>query len=188
MSKRNPKVKRLQLKTILHIVTGSVAAYKAADLTKALREEGAQVICVLTEGAKKFSTPLTFRAISGNEVYDDFFSSKTPFDVLHTELASKANLILVSPASANFIAKAAAGMADDLASCILLAAKCPILFVPAMNDIMYENPMTQRNIQTLAKAGYRFIGPVHGGLVCGRESIGHVASDQDILEVVSQSF
>src|SRR3989338_2293212 len=148
MKKQSPRKKRLPNKTILHILSGSIAAYKAGDLIQVLRDEGARVICVMTESAKHFVTPLVLRALSGEKVYHDFFSADTPYDVLHTSLSEEADAILISPASADFIARLAAGMADDLASCIVLAARRPIVIVPAMNDHMYTHPLTQRNLGT----------------------------------------
>lgn len=184
----NPNLKKLSRKTILHIVTGSIAAYKIADLIQLLRGQGAHVQCVMTPSAKHFVTSLVLRAISGQRVYEDFFASDTPHDVLHTELADAADLILVAPASADFIAKAAAGFADDLASCILLAAKKPVLVVPAMNDNMYQHPATQRNMETLKKMGYLIVDPIQGHLVCGREAIGHIASQETILQAIAKQI
>ncbi len=167
------------------MVTGSIAAYKVGDLIQALREEGARVIPVLTEGGKKFVTPLTLRAVAGEPVYDDFFTTQSPFDVIHTSLAELADLILVAPASANFIARLAAGMADDLASSIILAADHrPILLAPAMNDNMYHHPLTQENIQRLIGIRYQFIDPIEGHLVCGKEALGHISEPAIILRRV----
>src|SRR3989338_7152878 len=179
---KNPrqKINRLNRKTIVHIITGSIASYKAGDLIHQLRQDGFRVICVLTESAKHFVTPLTLRAISGEKVYEDFFSPDLPYDVIHTSLAEEAALILVAPASANFIARVAAGLADDLASCVILAARKPIVLVPAMNDIMYEHPITQQNIAALKKIGHHFINPIVGRLVCGKEAIGHVSDPSTI--------
>ena len=173
-------------KTILHIITGSIAAYKAGDLVQKLRETSAKVVCVLTPSAKYFVTPLVLRAISGNRVYDEFFSAETPYDVLHTSLAEEANAILIAPASADFLAKLAHGFADDLGSCVVLATRRPIVIVPAMNDQMYAHPLTRENIQKLKKIGYHFVDPVKGHLVCGKEAIGHVADNGAILNQLNQ--
>lgn len=180
--------KRLKNKTILLIITGSIAAYKVPDLIQALREEGARVVCVLTEAGKKFVTPLTVRAVSGEAVYDDFFTTQSPYDVIHTSLAELADLILVSPASANFIARVAAGLANDLATCIILAADRPLLLAPAMNDQMYQNQLTQENILKLKKLGYRFIDPVEGHLVCGKEAMGHISEPETITRHVIEAL
>ena len=179
---------KLKNKNILLIITGSIAAYKIPDLIQLLREEGARVPCVLTEAAKKFVTPLTIRATSGEPVYDDFFSPHSPYDVIHTSLAELADLILVAPASANFIARLAAGLANDLASSILLAANRPVLLAPAMNDQMYRNPLTQENIQKLKKIGYRFADPVEGYLICGKEALGHISEPQAITRLVVETL
>lgn len=173
--------KNLNNKLVIHIVTGSIAAYKSGDLVQDLRARGARVICVLTECAKKFVTPLTLRALSGEPVYSDFFSAETPYGVIHTELAEKADLVLVSPASANFLARLAAGFADDLASTIVLATQKPVLIAPAMNDQMLAHPLTQRNLKTLAGIGYHFVDPIVGDLVCGKEALGHIAENPSIL-------
>ncbi len=187
-SKKKRTTTSLQHKTILHVLTGSIAAYKAGDLIQDLRDQGAKVLCVMTESAKKFVTPLTIRAISGQPVYHDFFSAETPYDVLHTSLAEQADLILVAPASANFIARLAAGFCDDLASCVILAAQSPVLLVPAMNDRMYQHPLTQENIGKLKAIGYHIMDPVVGHLVCGKEAIGHISDNAAILQRIRNSL
>ena len=181
MRKSSPKARNLRNKNVLLIVTGSIAAYKAGDLIQLLRDEGAKITCVMTESAKHFVTPLVLRAISGGPVYHEFFATDTPYDVLHTSLAEQADLIVVAPASADFLARAAAGLAGDLASCILLVARCPVVFVPAMNDQMYTHPLTERNLGKLKEAGYHFIDPIEGKLVCGREAIGHICEPEGIV-------
>lgn len=186
MKKLSPRAKKLKDKQVLLLISGSISAYQAPDLVRLFRQEGAGVTCVLTKGAQEFVTPLSLRAVSGNQVYGDFFDPKTPYDVLHTSLAEGADLIVAAPASANFIARLASGMADDLASCIVLATPRPVLVVPAMNDRMYLNPLTQRNLQTLRTAGYRFMEPVEGDLVCGRTAIGHIPDPADIVKCAAQ--
>ena len=181
MKSASPRANKLSGKKVLHILTGSIAAYKAGDLIKLLRENGAEVTCVMTESAAKFITPLTLRAISGRPVYGEFFDPHTPYDVLHTSLADQCDMILAAPASANFIARLAAGLADDLASCIVLAARKPVFIAPAMNDQMYEHPLTQRNIKTLREIGCRFIEPIEGDLVCGKTAIGHISEPHTVL-------
>lgn len=181
---RNPAPRRLKNKTVLLVVTGSIAAYKAPDLIQALREEGARVVCVLTEAGKKFITPLTLRAVSSEPVYDDFFTVHSPHNVIHTELGELADFILVAPASANFLARVAVGMANDLASSILLAADRPVLFAPAMNDQMYEKPVTQENIRKLKQHGYHFVDPIEGHLICGREALGHISEPETMIQRV----
>ena len=175
---------RLKNKTVLLVITGSIAAYKIPDLIQTLREEGARVVSVLTEAAKKFVTPLVVRAVSGEAVYDDFFTVHSPYDVIHTSLAELADLILVAPASANFIARIAAGLANDLASSIILAADRPVLLAPAMNDQMYRNSLTQENIQKLKKLGFQFTDPIEGHLICGKEALGHISEPETIIDRV----
>lgn len=181
-------MEKLAKKKILLIITGSIAAYRIPDLIQALREEGARVTCVLTEAGKKFVTPLTVRAVSGEPVYDDFFTTHSPYDVIHTSLAEWADLILVAPASANFIARLAAGFANDLGTSILLAANRPVLLAPAMNDQMYQSPLTQENIAKLRKIGYQFVDPVEGPLVCGKEALGHIAEAGTIARRVVETL
>jgi len=184
--KSKPAKKALKAKKILLLVSGSIAAYRVPDLVRQLRQEGAEVTCVMTRGAQEFVTPLTLRAVSGNQVFSDFFDPKTPHDVLHTALAESADLVIVAPASANFLARVAAGMADDLASCIILATPHPVLLIPAMNDRMFLNPITQRNLKLLRETGYRILSPVEGDLVCGRTAIGHIPDPQMIIESAVQ--
>ncbi|MFA6601069.1 MAG: flavoprotein [Candidatus Omnitrophota bacterium] len=186
MKKSSPSRKRLQGKTVLHILTGSIAAYKAGDLVQAIRREGGRAICVLTESAKHFVTPLALRALSGEYVYHDFFSTETPYGVVHTSLVETSDVILVAPASADFIARLAAGLADDLASCLILATHRPVLIAPAMNDQMYLHPVTQRNIRSLKEIGYHFIDPVEGPLVCGKEAIGHISDPETIVQSLAR--
>ena len=184
MSRSKPKAKRLSGKTVLHILTGSIAAYKAPELIKKMRDEGARVVCVMTDSAKEFVTPTVLRTVSGERVYSEMFPQDAPFGVLHTSLADLADLVLVSPATANFIAKMATGISDDLPSCLVLATRKPILVVPAMNDNMYLHPVTQRNIAQLKALGYHFVDPVEGDLACGRVGVGHIAPDESILASV----
>lgn len=179
------KPRNLNNRTVLLIVTGSIAAYKAGDVVQALRDEGARVVCVMTECAKHFVTPLTLRALSDEPVYSDFFSAETPYGVIHTSLAEQADLVLVSPASANFIARLAGGFASDLASTLILAARKPVVIVPAMNDNMLQHPLTQRNLATLRQAGYHAVDPIVGHLVCGKEALGHIAEAPAIVQKVT---
>lgn len=188
MKKPRPRAARSpRLKTVVHILTGSIAAYKAGDLIQEMRERGVRVICVMTESAKQFVTPLVLRALSGEKVYHEFFSPETQYDVLHTSLAEEADAILVSPASADFIAKLSAGMANDLASCIILATRKPVVIAPAMNDHMYTHPITRENIAKLTKIGYRFVDPIEGHLVCGKEAIGHISGPENIIAALEKA-
>jgi phosphopantothenoylcysteine synthetase/decarboxylase len=181
----SPKVKKHNSLRLLHVLTGSIAAYKAGDLSKALRDENWQVDCVLTKGAEKFVTPLTIHALSGGKVYQDAFSLDDEYPVLHTSLAEDSDVILVAPASASFIARLAAGMADDLASCVILATRKPVLLIPAMNDQMYHHPITQENLSKLKRIGYRVMEPIEGKLVCGKYAMGHIPEIKSILSFIN---
>ena len=184
MSRSKPKARKLSGKTVLHILTGSIAAYKTPELIKKMREEGARVVCVMTASAKEFVTPTVLRTVSGERVYSEMFPQDAPFGVLHTSLADLPDLVLISPATANFIAKMVTGISDDMPSCLVLATRKPILVVPAMNDNMYTHPLTQKNIAQLKALGYYFTDPVEGELACGRVGIGHIASQDAILASV----
>lgn len=166
-------------------ITGSIGAYKAADLVRTLRDAGYGVTCVLTQRATKFIAPTTLQALSERKVYTDLFDPDAPH-IIHTTLADKARLVLVAPATANVIGKFANGLADDLLSCILLATRAKLVFVPAMNVHMWQHPTTQRNVQTLKRLGVRFVGPDVGKLACGYEAIGHLAETDEIIKLVKQ--
>lgn len=184
MLKTKPRAKKRSGRTVLHILTGSIAAYRAPESIKRMKAEGWRVVCVMTRCAGEFVTPVVLRTVSGERVYSEMFPQDAPFGVMHTSLADLADLVLVSPATANFIAKMATGISDDLASCLVLATRKPILVVPAMNDHMYMHPVTQRNIAQLKALGYYFIDPIEGDLACGRVGIGHIASEESILASV----
>lgn len=188
MKKSRAKEKNLpnSKRTIIHVLTGSIAAYKAGDLVQEMRRSGLRVVCVMTESAKQFITPLVLRALSGERVYHEFFSADTPYDVLHTSLAEEGDAILVAPASADFIARLAAGMASDLGSCTILATKKPVIIAPAMNDNMYNHPLTQENIKKLKSIGYHFVDPIEGHLVCGKEAIGHISDPATIISALKK--
>lgn len=162
-------------------VTGSIGAYKAADLVRRLREEGCGVTCVLTKEAIQFITPLTLQALSERKVYADLFSLEESA-VVHTTLADQADLVLIAPATANIIGKLANGLADDLLTCIALATRAPILIAPAMNVHMYEHPAVQENLGRLKRLGHQFIGPECGQLACGYDAIGHIADVEHIVQ------
>jgi len=149
-----------------------------------MKDEGIRVVCVMTDSAKEFVTPTVLRTVSGERVYSEMFPQDAPFGVLHTSLADLSDLVLISPATANFIAKMATGISDDLASCLVLATRKSILVVPAMNDHMYTHPVTQKNIAQLKALGYHFVDPIEGDLACGRKGIGHIAPEEAILASV----
>ena len=157
----------LEGRKIILGVTGGIAAYKAVEVASRLRKQGAEVHVIMTRAAAEFITELTFREITGQPVSMSMWGKVTHWNVEHIALAQMADLVLVAPATANFIAKAANGMADDMLTTTLLATKAPIFFAPAMNSNMYENPATQENIQTLQQRGWKLIAPASGPLACG---------------------
>ena len=166
-------------------ITGSIGAYRAADLVRHLKEAGYAVTCVLTQRALKFISPLTLQALSERKAYTDLFDPDSPH-ILHTTLADHAKLVVVAPATANIIAKCANGVADDLLSCILLATRAKLLFAPAMNVHMWQHPTVQRNVTGLKRLGVRFVGPDVGKLACGYEAIGHLAETDEIVKSIKQ--
>lgn len=169
------------MKNILLGITGSIAAYKAADIANTLTKNGYSVHTIMTASAAEFITPLTMQTLTKNRVYCDMFEAYVPSEVEHISLAQKADLFLIAPATANFIAKAAAGIADDMLTTVLLAVrKIPIVIAPAMNTAMYENPITQRNIQILSDFGFHFIEPREARLACGDLGKGALA-DVDVI-------
>ena len=161
-------------------VTGSIAAYKACEITSLLRKAGLEVQVLLTEEAKEFVTPLTLQTLSGNRVITDMFDSPEEWDPVHTSLADSASIVLIAPATANIIGKLACGICDDILSCVVMATRAPVLIAPAMNDKMYTHDIVQENIAKLKRTGYKFIGPVKGRLACGYEGMGCLADAQAI--------
>lgn len=164
-------------------VTGSIGAYKSADLVRRLREQGHSVSCVMTKEACQFIAPLTLQALSERKVQTELFALEEP-GVIHTTLADRADLLLIAPATAQIIAKLAHGLADDLLTCVALATTAPVLIAPAMNVHMYEHPTVQENIARLKKLGHRFVGPVVGRLACGYEAVGHLIEIEEIVAAV----
>ena len=170
--------------TIVLGITGSIAAYRMCDLILDLREKGVEVIPVLTKDAQHFITPLTVQSLAAHEVYTDFFSLPGRTQPVHIELAKAADLIVVSPASADILARMRMGLADTLLSCTLLAAQSPILVAPAMNDKMYQHPATQENLSILKERGVQVLPPVKGKLVCSDLAMGHIAPNEEILKAI----
>jgi phosphopantothenoylcysteine decarboxylase/phosphopantothenate--cysteine ligase len=175
-------------KNILLCVTGGIAAYKAAALTSQLTQRGANVKVVMSEGACQFVTPLTFQALSRNEVYLDTFAEKNPAVIAHIDLADWADLVLVAPATANTIGKLANGIADNMITTTILATKAPVWIAPAMNVHMYEHPAVQANIETLHRFGYRFIEPSEGYLACGYVGKGRLEEPEKIIANIESFF
>ncbi|MBI4360384.1 bifunctional phosphopantothenoylcysteine decarboxylase/phosphopantothenate--cysteine ligase CoaBC [Candidatus Micrarchaeota archaeon] len=175
---------RFSDKTIIVGVTGSIAAYKALELVRALKKEGAEVHVIQSEGAKNFVSPLSFQTISGHPVLEQQFGDRK---MKHIDL-SQADALVVAPATANFVAKAAMGLADDLLTTTLQAFGGPVVIAPAMNDVMYENQVQRRNIQKLRQIGYAVVEPGVGDLACGRKGQGRLAASEKILDALDTFF
>src|SRR5215472_14261282 len=173
---------------ILLIISGGIAAYKALDLIRRLKERGARVRCILTAGAQQFVTPLSAAALSGNKAYTDLFSLTDESEMGHLRLAQESSLLIVAPASADILAKMAQGIADDLASTALLATDKPILVAPAMNWRMWANPATQANLALLAQRGIRRVGPNEGKLAENESGMGRMAEPLEIVAAAEQVF
>ena len=168
-------------KHILLIVSGGIAAYKTLDLIRRLRERGAAVTPVLTKAAKQFVTPLSIASLSGRQVYDDLFSLTDETEMGHIQLSRASDLLLVAPATADLMAKAAHGLADDLASTLLLATDKTPIFAPAMNVRMWTHPATQRNLLALRSAGCVILGPSDGEMACGEFGPGRMLEPLEIV-------
>ncbi len=171
-------------KRIILGVTGSIAAYKAAELIRRLREKGLRVSVVMTKGAEHFITPLTLASLSGEKVYRALFEEESSGRMPHIDLAKEASLVLIAPATANILAKMAHGIADDLLTCVCLATEAPILVAPAMHDEMVKNKIVQENCRKLKATGVKFVDPIKGKLACGTVGEGHIAEIEDIVEEV----
>lgn len=174
--------------TILLGVTGGIAAFKAAQLASDLSKTGAQIHVLMTKNATEFIAPLTFEELTKNRVSVDTFDRNFQYNVQHISLAKKADVFLVAPASANVIAKFAAGIADDMLTTTFLAASCPKLIAPAMNTAMYENPITQRNLEMLRGYGMQIVEPASGLLACGDVGNGKLADLDTLFEAVAQAL
>ncbi|HOQ05247.1 MAG TPA: flavoprotein [Anaerohalosphaeraceae bacterium] len=176
-------------KKIVLGVAGGIAAYKAADLASKLTSAGAAVRTILTEAAQKLIGAKTFEALTGQPVYIDLWSAPEEFQIGHVQTADWADALVVAPATADILAKTAAGICDDLLSTTLCVCwEKPILMAPAMNTRMWTNPATRQNIQTLTARNIRFVGPAAGRLACGTEGIGRMAEPAEILEALIQLF
>ena len=169
-------------KTIVLGVTGSIAAYKTANLASMLVKLGADVHVIMTQNATKFITPMTFETLTDNKCIADTFDRNFSFDVKHVSLAKKGDLFMVAPCTANVIGKLAAGICDDMLTTTLLATKAPIILAPAMNTGMWENPILQDNIQRLQRYGYHFVEPAVGRLACGDVGSGKMPAEEQLLE------
>ncbi|MBA7686829.1 Coenzyme A biosynthesis bifunctional protein CoaBC [subsurface metagenome] len=173
-------------KTIVLGITGSIAAYKAADLASKLVQAGARVEIVMTEAATRFIAPLTLRSIVGRPVVTDMFELTSEFSIEHVALAEAAEVVVIAPATANIMAKLAVGIADDMLTCTVLATKAPVIIAPAMNDSMFQNPVTQDNLAKLKARGFTIVGPAHGRLASGKIGWGRLAEVEEILGTIKQ--
>lgn len=177
------------MKNIILGVTGSIAAYKAADIANILVKKGYNVDVIMTRSAEKFIHSLTFQSLTKNKVYIDMFEEITPSVIKHISLAKKADLCLICPATANIIGKLANGIADDMLSTVVMAIRdVPVIICPAMNTNMYDNPIVQRNIATLKGYGYYFVEPKEAILACGDLGKGALADVDTIVNTVLKHF
>jgi phosphopantothenoylcysteine decarboxylase/phosphopantothenate--cysteine ligase len=175
-------------KHILLIIGGGIAAYKALELIRRLQDQGASVAPVLTKAGEEFVTPLSVSALAGAPVHRDLFDLTAEAEMGHIQLSRSADLVVVAPATADLVAKMAQGLANDLASTLLLATDTPVLVAPAMNVRMWEHAATQRNIATLKADGIRFVGPNAGGMACGEFGPGRMAEPDEIVAAVAAEF
>lgn len=173
---------------IVLCVTGGIAAYKAADLASKLRQVGANVTVAMTDAAQKLVTPTTFEAVSGNPVAVTLWPAPGTRPLDHISLSQRAEIVVVAPATANFIGKVANGIADDVVTTTVMAsaASKPILIAPAMNNEMWKNPIVQRNVRALIDLDYHTVGPGEGWLACGTTGLGRMADVDDIIRAIQQ--
>ena len=175
-------------KKVLLIITGGIAAYKSLELVRKLKEKGADVIPVMTKAAENFVTPMSVSALAQEKVFNKLFDLTDEAEMGHIELSRSSDLIIVVPASADFIAKTATGQANDLASTLILATDTKVLMAPAMNVRMWENPLTQKNIKILHNNGFKFVGPDEGEMACGEFGFGRMAEADEILKEIEANF
>ena len=184
MPQRKTKLRGLK---VLLAVTGGIAAYKAVELASKLTAAGACVRTIMTESATRLVGPKSFEAVTGGPVYVDLWSTTEEYEISHVSLTDWADVVLVAPATANIIGKAANGICDDLLSTTLCTCwRKPTVIAPAMNDNMWENPAVQRNVQLIKEMGPEFVGPKIGRLACGKEAIGRMAEPQQIVAAVER--
>ena len=176
----------LRDKTIVLGVTGGIAAYKAAEIASQLTQAGARVNVIMTEEAVQFISAVTFRALTGRPVVTEMFDLASEFSIEHVSLAKAADIVVIAPATANIIAKLAAGIADDMLCCTVLATRAPVLIAPAMETNMYTNPITQDNLSRLKARSFLIVGPATGWLASGREGLGRLADIKDIIGNICQ--
>jgi phosphopantothenoylcysteine decarboxylase / phosphopantothenate---cysteine ligase len=175
-------------KRILLIIGGGIAAYKSCELIRLIRKSDASVRCVLTKGGAQFVTPLSLAALSEDKVYTDLFDLKDEAEMGHIQLSRQADLVVVCPATADLMAKMAAGIADDLATTLLLATDKPVLIAPAMNVRMWDHPATRRNVATLKADGLTVLDPDEGPMACGEFGAGRLPEPETILAAIQDAF
>jgi len=173
-------------KTVILGITGSIAAYKAADLASKLTQAGARVEVVMTESATKFIAPLTLRNITGRPVVTDMFELASEFSIEHVALAEAADVVAIAPATACIIAKLAVGISDDMLTCTVLATKAPVILAPAMDVNMFQNPITQENLAKLKARGFTIVDPAYGRLASGKIGLGRLAEADTIIGTIKQ--
>ncbi|WP_114395459.1 bifunctional phosphopantothenoylcysteine decarboxylase/phosphopantothenate--cysteine ligase CoaBC [Oleisolibacter albus] len=178
----------LRGKHVLLIVSGGIAAYKTPELVRRLRERGASVRCVLTRGGSQFVTPLALQAVSEDKVYTDLWSLTDESEMGHIQLSRQADVLLVAPATANILARMAQGLAEDLASTVLLATDKPVLVAPAMNVRMYQHPATQANLAVLRQRGVTLVGPNEGPMACGEYGPGRMSEPMELVAALAAHF
>lgn len=171
-------------KRIVLGVTGSIAAFKAAEIASTLVRAGASVRAVLTPNAARFITPVTMRAITAQECLVDLFDETAEGQISHITTVEEADLVVIAPATANVIGKIAHGIADDMLTTLVMAARTPVLVAPAMNTYMWTNPVVVANVERLKALGYQFVEPVEGRLACGSVGVGKLAPVEDIIEAI----
>ncbi|MGB0440504.1 MAG: bifunctional phosphopantothenoylcysteine decarboxylase/phosphopantothenate--cysteine ligase CoaBC, partial [Paracoccaceae bacterium] len=178
----------LQSKRILLIISGGIAAYKALELIRRLRDSGAAVTPVMTKAAAQFVTPLSVAALAGEKVYSDLFDLTDEADMGHIQLSRVADLVVVAPATAHILARAATGQADDMATTLLLATDTPVMMVPAMNVRMWDHPATQRNLAQVQDDGVTIVGPNEGAMACGEFGSGRMAEPAEIVTAIQSAL
>ena len=169
-------------------VCGGIAAYKVCEVVSTLVQHGVGVTVAMTKAARKFVGPVTFQALTGRRVFTSLWQAGEAADVRHIALSDAADLVLIAPATANIIAKMAAGIADDLVSTLVVSAASPVVLAPAMNERMWANPIVQRNITALTEHGCRFIGPTEGWLACGRVGPGRMVEPPEIVDTIVRTL
>ena len=176
----------LKGRTVLLGLTGSIALYKSCDLVRRLKDEGADVFCLMTRGAGEFVSPLTFSALSGHPVADDVWD-RGVWKFNHLDRAERADVLVISPASANTLARLAAGLADDIVTAVALSSRAPIVIAPAMHEVMWNHPATKANVRKLRGYGYVFVGPERGPLTRGDTGWGRLAGTPDIIAAAKKA-